>query len=717
MRGPLDRLEIAASLDGKGLAAGPLSFPGRHRRGARSAHPPARDLDGLGRGRARAHRRSHHRANRRAARAFTTSICRPSAASVSLSGKVKTIAVSDDRVDLEDIAVERRRRDDSPRSVGISPTELRVRASAEDLDLKKLAAVLAPTLPVAGRLSFDVDADLEGRHRTRSRANAALRRDDRRFFGHFRARRSATSHGRRFSGGAEVRAGDLGTLSARTVDATLGRSAPQGLVLGERLGAARSRRCRSISRRLVQDTARRCSFRRSTPEVGSSPSSSSRAKSSTFTRNTPVGERSAARRRPHRVDRSASPRRGRSERFRTEAPPRLTLAGSRCAARRAPRRGRRSRARSPRASSMPRGSSPGSRRSATFRSQDLLPHPREIGTRLLDLPFTAKLTLPSRPSTSTPSCSGRRIYVGQVEVHRLADGIDSQADARARRSRARHHAREPEASPSRSMSTRKVSYDGQQGFGAPPGDAARRGRSRRAHRSRSSRSTRSCRPIRARCAGKRTARPSSPISRSPASSSLVGSQLDGLASGNLRWDGVNRDPDVQGQIDVKNLQVDRATFPHAVGVLRIAKGGVVASASLDQKIGRRFGDGDGARAMELARSSRSSTRKSRSTSTSRPRTFAPRCSTRVLFRTDLHVLRRSPERHAPLPPGRRSKASSPRAVDGSFDLRDGVFQIPEVGQEFRNASATILDHQAGRGRRDERVGQRLRAGGSRRRAR
>jgi translocation and assembly module TamB len=31
-----------------------------------------------------------------------------------------------------------------------------------------------------------------------------------------------------------------------------------------------------------------------------------------------------------------------------------------------------------------------------------------------------------------------------------------------------------------------------------------------------------------------------------------------------------------------------------------------------------------------------------------------------------------------------------QSVDGSFDLKDGVFQIPEVGQEFRNASATIF---------------------------
>jgi len=36
-----------------------------------------------------------------------------------------------------------------------------------------------------------------------------------------------------------------------------------------------------------------------------------------------------------------------------------------------------------------------------------------------------------------------------------------------------------------------------------------------------------------------------------------------------------------------------------------------------------------------------------------------------------------------------SSSEVAQTVDGSFDLRDGVFQIPEMGQEFRNAAAKI----------------------------
>jgi translocation and assembly module TamB len=170
-------------------------------------------------------------------------------------------------------------------------------------------------------------------------------------------------------------------------------------------------------------------------------------------------------------------------------------------------------------------------------------------------------------------------------------------------------------------------------------------------------------------------------------SSLIGSKVEGLASGNLRWNGINREPDIQGQVDVKDLKIDRATFPHAVGVVKIAKGGVVASACLDQQAG-------GGSATATARVKWASPvwpeldAKAPLDVYFSARDLRAAALYPVLFRGIFTYfdgrLNGTLHYHQDA-----SKAEMQQTVDGSFDLRDGVFQIPEMGQEFRNASAMI----------------------------
>src|SRR5258708_3489347 len=170
-------------------------------------------------------------------------------------------------------------------------------------------------------------------------------------------------------------------------------------------------------------------------------------------------------------------------------------------------------------------------------------------------------------------------------------------------------------------------------------------------------------------------------------SSVVGSEMAGLASGTMRFSGVNRDPDVQADIDVKDVKVDRAEFRRALGVLRIAKGGLVASASAESATGT---------------GSATATARLKGNSPGLPdvdakepldvyfaaKDFRAAALYPLLFRGIFTYFdgRLNGTLHF------HQDASSgevAQTVDGAFDLRDGIFQIPEMGQEFRNAAAKI----------------------------
>jgi hypothetical protein len=168
---------------------------------------------------------------------------------------------------------------------------------------------------------------------------------------------------------------------------------------------------------------------------------------------------------------------------------------------------------------------------------------------------------------------------------------------------------------------------------------------------------------------------------------LSGGQIGGLASGTVRVKGINRDPEIDGTIEFVDLKVDRARFPRGVAVIKVAKGGVVASANLEQTSG-----------------SGSATATARVKWTS---ALAPELDTREPL--DVYFVAKDFRAAALYPPllssiftyfdGRLNGTlhlhqevandEVAQAVDGSFDLKEGVFQVAAVGQEFRNATAKI----------------------------
>jgi len=133
-------------------------------------------------------------------------------------------------------------------------------------------------------------------------------------------------------------------------------------------------------------------------------------------------------------------------------------------------------------------------------------------------------------------------------------------------------------------------------------------------------------------------------------------------------------------------------FAHAVTVLRIAKGGIVASANVEQ-------------AWAVVRRRRR--RRVRWTSP-----FFPDLDTGEpldvyfaahdlqaavlypLFLPQIFTYFAASRRYAP-PPSRGGIGRARQSVDGTFELKDGVFQIPEVGQEFRAATAKIAMSRGG----------------------
>ena len=168
---------------------------------------------------------------------------------------------------------------------------------------------------------------------------------------------------------------------------------------------------------------------------------------------------------------------------------------------------------------------------------------------------------------------------------------------------------------------------------------------------------------------------------------LADNQVAGLASGTLTFTGINREPAVNGQVDLQQLTIDKASFPHGVALLRVAEGGVLASAKLDQTNG-------GASVTATAR-------------VGWPGAVSPELDTEAPL--DLYVEAHD-FRAAALYPvlfrgiftyfdGRldgtlhlhqeKQKAERVQTVDGTFDLKDGVFQIPQIGQEFSQAKAHI----------------------------
>ncbi|HKQ69271.1 MAG TPA: translocation/assembly module TamB domain-containing protein, partial [Polyangiaceae bacterium] len=176
-----------------------------------------------------------------------------------------------------------------------------------------------------------------------------------------------------------------------------------------------------------------------------------------------------------------------------------------------------------------------------------------------------------------------------------------------------------------------------------------------------------------------------PLASIPA---LAESQVAGSASGKLSFTGLGRDPEVLGQIELRDVMVERAAFPQGQVHLRVAKNGIVASAKLDQA------DGGGASATASARLEWPSPVVP-AIDHGAPvdlyldaRAFRAAALYPLLFRGVFTYFDGDLRGTLHLHEEKRNEAVK-QTVEGAFELKDGIFQIPEIGQEFRKATAQI----------------------------
>jgi translocation and assembly module TamB len=176
-----------------------------------------------------------------------------------------------------------------------------------------------------------------------------------------------------------------------------------------------------------------------------------------------------------------------------------------------------------------------------------------------------------------------------------------------------------------------------------------------------------------------------PLASFPALAEL---QMAGLASGTLDFSGMGRDPEVKAELDLADVRVDRATFPRGKVVGRISRGGALISAKLDQAEG-------GASASASARVRWNSPFFPVLDEGAPVDLFAEARDLRAALLYPLLLRgvfayfdgRVSGTLHLHDEPqgGKRVQTA-----DGSFELREGSFQIPAIGQELQRASAAII---------------------------
>jgi translocation and assembly module TamB len=163
--------------------------------------------------------------------------------------------------------------------------------------------------------------------------------------------------------------------------------------------------------------------------------------------------------------------------------------------------------------------------------------------------------------------------------------------------------------------------------------------------------------------------------------------VGGFAGGVLTFRGLNRDPEIEAQIDSTNLTLDTATFPTAMAELRVAKGRAVLSAKLDQQVGGATATASGSvkwgspflpeidkkAPLDFYVEARDL----------RAATLYPLFLRKVFSHFDGRLNGTMHARQA----GEGGEGGD--TVEGVFDLQDGSLLVPEIGQEFRRGSAHI----------------------------
>jgi translocation and assembly module TamB len=689
VRGRFAALSVDASLEGQGFQVGPLTFPevrakaeGPLARLAVVAAVSGKETAKLG---AKAFVESSEAGT--VVRNVELAAAR---GDVAVFGKVRSIAVIDDRIDLQGISVEGAGQPIGG-SLSISPTLVKVKLDARDVDLEKVGAILLPGASVGGRLAFDIDAELSSRT---ERGHARMRLEDGRLgeVTGVGARGEADVNGGRFSGGVDVIWGKLGSLTVTTNDAVLagsslrasswqnasGRLQVDGALdlgrlshefaaaltsVGTGAGAARAKlvlsRAEDASERAAAPARRGAGL----PDVdllfwtdGLRVGTKDAAERRTLTTGGPFASEGVDVQLTMHLD---------GERPDGQLTARLIDAEGIFAGLSA-------------AMEVPLG--------------ELLVDSERALDRLSRLPMRAELTLPRRnlavypgflrlpgwrgevQGAGTVTGSLRSPHVGvtveghAVEATDMGLGLPVDVDAHARydglRALARLRASRPQGVVFDAMT--QIDAKLEKLFAAvfaaksetadePWWEATGRARLYQF-----------------------------PLASVPALSENV---VGGFASGMLTFRGLNRDPQIEAEIDATNLTLDTATFPTAMAQLRVAKGRIVASAKLDQTAGGASATAAGSVRWESP--------------------ILPSLDKKEPL--DLFVEARDLRAAALYPLFLRGLFShfdgrlngtmhvrqggeggeSADSIDGAFDLKDARLLIPEIGQEFRKGTAHI----------------------------
>jgi translocation and assembly module TamB len=688
VHGPLDQLAVSTSLHGQGLQVGPLYFPEVK---ATAQGPLTRlTVTATTSGENTTNVSATATVEKTAAGARLGAVAITAQRDdVTLSGKVGSIEVAGDRVELKNITVQGAGEPISG-SITVSPSSLRVHGSSKDTDLKKLAAVLLPGMPIEGRLTFDVDADLEDRT---EKGHVRLNLKDGIIAGlsGLRIEAEGDIENHRFSGGVNAQLGELGSLTMASVDAELAgpmlrlaswRNAAGKLQVDTTIDLDRLSKevpiffgpadvGGKVRARLLFSREDLETHRHHAPSADESPPPDIDLVVWTNGLRAEVHDLSVTD--PHPAPRFASEG--------VDVQLGLHLEGEtqhgQLTARLVDHQGLLA----------------GFTALGDVPLRDLWLNRSHLAEKLAELPLTAHLALPRRAVASYPAFLRPSAFVGDIEgagmltgsvrepvitlnlrgykVQPASAGLNLPVDIEAEgtydgaKAVARVRASRPEG----------VVLDARTEVKAPLQGILTSSGSRSSPSWEASGSAKLF---------------SFPLASIPA---LSDNQVAGLASGTLTFTGLNSDPEIAAQIDLRDVKIDRATFPHAVAVVRVAEQGIVVSAKLDQPQG-------GASATASARVKWTSPlfpeidRHDPLDLFLEARDFRAAALYPLLFRGIFTYFDGRLNGTLHLHQETRNGEVA-QTVDGAFDLRDGVFQIPEIGQEFRKAQAHILVTKSG----------------------
>jgi translocation and assembly module TamB len=216
--GPVDDLVVRGALSGRGLAAGPARFSSVEARVAGPIHRVEWSTSLGGEGAVKVDVAGRLEPSVKGVVLSDLGL-RASKGDVTVTGKARSLRLETDGVAIDGIVIDEA---GAPirGSLRFAPGITTVRAQAERVDLERLVSTFIPHKKLSGHVSFDVDAKLGSGGES---GHFSARVEDGSVLGlsGVSGRAEATLDGRRFSGNAKIEAGAIGSLEVVAADAEL----------------------------------------------------------------------------------------------------------------------------------------------------------------------------------------------------------------------------------------------------------------------------------------------------------------------------------------------------------------------------------------------------------------------------------------------------------------------------------------------------------------